>query len=483
MAQSIWVDFFAGWPSVMVRRGFLLLHIALMSLGLFACQQSESVAEEQPPIVPITSPAPADEVQKPSQRNFILITADTMRGDVASIDGGPAYTPTMAKMRERGWHFRRCYSTSMLTNPSHASIMTSLYSQDHGVYDNSSGIDASHTTLAEVFAAAGYETHAVIAFKHLDPHVSRLGQGFTSVSPAPDVEPDALKSVDRALNWLRARADSTKPFFMWLHIVDPHAPYESTAVDEDRKPLAPVHPMKTAKRTAPGFQRKHPWYKSVFDRYKTTELMQSRYTTEVELVDRGLEALLEGLKALNLEKNTGVVLTSDHGENLGERELFFHHGGLYDSTVHVPLLFHLPWEPGALESEALVQTVDIAPTLLKLSGLEIPEAMQGLELSTVANGSSAGRPHAFSEHLYGLLTAVRSPEHTLIVHNKTSTMFPNYRFKKGREEFLGDKSVPAPARRGLKKALADWRSGKLEVKSVKPESQDMESLRQLGYID
>ena len=109
---------------------------------------------------------------------------------------------------------------------------------------------------------------------------------------------------------------------MWLHIVDPHAPYESTALDEERKPLTKVYPMKTAKRTAPSFQRKHPWYKSVFERYKTTELMQSRYITEVELVDRGLELLLDGLKGLKLDETTGVVFTSDHGENLGERELF-----------------------------------------------------------------------------------------------------------------------------------------------------------------
>ena len=422
-------------------------------------------------------------VEQPTKRNFILITADTMRGDVASIDGGPAYTPTMTKMREKGWHFRRCYSTSMLTNPSHASIMTSLYSQDHGVYDNSSGIDASHTTLAEAFAEAGYDTHAVIAFKHLDPHVSRLGQGFSSVSPAPDIEPDALVSVERALSWLKARESTTKPFFMWLHIVDPHAPYESTALDEERTPLTKVYPMKTAKKTAPGFQRKHPWYKSVFERYQTTALMQSRYITEVELVDRGLEVLMDGLKSLKLDDSTGVVLTSDHGENLGEYELFFHHCGLYDSTVHVPLLFHLPWEPGALESESLVQTVDIAPTLLKLGGVQVPEAMRGLDLASVAGGASAGRTYAFSEHLYGLLTSVRNAEHTLIVHNKNSKMFPNYRFKKGREEFLGDKKVPAPARKALKKALGAWKSGKLEVSSVKPESQDMESLRQLGYID
>ena len=456
--------------------------LALLTLFFIACQSSDQGNDPVPLKQPVNPPVEALQAEAP-KRNFILITADTMRGDVASIDGGPAYTPTMAKMRERGWHFRRAYSTSMLTNPSHASIMTSLYSQDHGVYDNSSGIDASHTTLAEVFAEAGYETHAVIAFKHLDPHVSRLGQGFSSLSPAPDKEPDALASVERALGWLKARQDPSKPFFMWLHIVDPHAPYESTALDEQRQPLTKVYPMKTAKKAAPGFQRKHPWYQSVFKRYKTTELMQSRYVTEVELVDRGLEALLEGLQALKLNDSTGVVLTSDHGENLGEQELFFHHGGLYDSTVHVPLLFYLPWEPGALESEALVSTVDVAPTMLRLSGLEPPKAMRGIDLSSVARGVAPGRTHAFSEHLYGLLTAVRSSQHTLIVHNKNSKMFPNYRFKKGREEFLGEGKIPAMARKALKKALVDWKSGKLEVSSVKPESQDLESLRQLGYID
>ena len=109
--------------------------------------------------------------------------------------------------------------------------------------------------------------------------------------------------------------------------------------------------------------------------------------------------------------------------------------------------------------------------------------MRGFDLTPVASGESGGRSHAFSEHLYGLLTAVRSPEHTLIVHNKNSRMFPNYRFKKGREEFLGSKSVPAPERKALKKALNDWKSGKLDAKTVKPDFQDMESLRQLGYVD
>lgn len=448
----------------------------------FGCQTSETVPlPSQEDRTPIGSAANVSS-SKP-RRNFILITADTMRGDVASIDGGPAYTPTMVMMRERGWHFRRCISTSMLTNPSHASIMTSLYSQDHGVYDNSSGIAESHVTLAEVYAEAGYDTHAVIAFKHLDPHVSRLGQGFNTLSPAPDREPDALASVDRALEWLRARPATDKPFFMWLHIVDPHAPYEATAMDERREPLTPVKPMSRARRAAPGFQKNHPWYQSVFKRNKTTELTQARYVTEVELVDRGLELLLDGLKTLKLDATTGVVFTSDHGENLGEQDLFFHHGGLYDSTVHVPLLFYLPWAPGAQESEHLVQTIDIAPSLLRLSGLEVPETMRGMNLETLLRGEAPSRVHAYSEHLYGLLTSVRSPTHTLIVHNKNSKMFPSYRFKKGREEWLGAKNVSSATKVSLRKALLAWREGQLGAVSVKPESQDMESLRQLGYVD
>ncbi len=484
MGLSIFVVSYVGWPIAMhkrVRCRIQWLAVCVASMAI-ACQSSEP----EPPSRQEAGPEATKSDQVPAEKpkhNFILITADTMRGDVASIDGGPAYTPTMAKMREHGWHFRRCISTSMLTNPSHASIMTSLYSQDHGVYDNSSGIAESHVTLAEAYADAGYDTHAVIAFKHLDPHVSRLGQGFKSVSPAPSREPDALASVERALEWLRARPTRETPFFMWLHIVDPHAPYEATALDENREPLTAIKPMSKARRAAPGFQKSHPWYQSVFERNKTTELTQARYVTEVELVDRGLEMLLDGLKALKLDATTGIVFTSDHGENLGEQDLFFHHGGLYDSTVHVPLLFHLPWEPGAQEYESLVSTIDIAPSMLALSGLEVPDSMRGMELGSLLRGAKPTRAHAYSEHLYGLLTAVRSQTHTLIVHNKNSKMFPSYRFKKGREEWLGAKNVSASTKASLRKALSSWKRGQLGAASVKPESQDMESLRQLGYVD
>ena len=163
---------------------------ALIVPGLFWCL-SLGCQSDQPlprPAKPAATEVPNQPKAPVDPLNVILITADTMRGDVSSLDGGPVSMPNLHALAQNGWHFRNSYSNSMLTTPSHVSLMTSLYPRDHGIYDNQGGIDDDATTLAESLQNAGYFTAAVIGFPHLNPNVSNLGQGFEKIIPASGIK-------------------------------------------------------------------------------------------------------------------------------------------------------------------------------------------------------------------------------------------------------------------------------------------------------
>ena len=128
-----------------------------------------------------------------------------MRGDVAKLDGGPVNMPHLEALAAEGWHFEESYSNSMLTTPSHISLMTSLYPRDHGVYHNQGGVDGQAETLAKELTRAGYFSSAVIGFPHLNPNVSNLGHGFSKIVPATRVNRTASETVELGVEILSQR--------------------------------------------------------------------------------------------------------------------------------------------------------------------------------------------------------------------------------------------------------------------------------------
>lgn len=438
------------------------------------------------PTLPLLWAATTLLVAPATANNVLLITVDTLRGDVLAYAGGPAHTPFFDALAKDSWRFDACYAAAMLTNPAHASLMTSLYPRDHGVYDNDSGIADGVPTLASQFKSHGYATAAIINFPHLNPDVANLGQGFTTLQKGSLRERNAPTMTAAAL----ALIDTLpQPWFVWLHYTDPHAPYDpptDIAVTPDVLPFTAT-PIRRAERAAPGFQRQNPWFKKAFRTYADTRAVAARYLGEVENVDRALSALHQGLTDRGLGAHTIWSVTADHGENLGEHDLYFHHGGLYRSTVHVPLLIHIPAEAPRI-LPGLVQSIDVAPTLLDLARVPLWEPMRGHSLASYARGAGAPDAYAFSEHMLGQMAAVRGPEGTLIMHRRRSRQFPTYPIVPGTQEFFAANDVleehPTEAPATLVAALQAFL--KAPTAAYKPRAappSNREALRALGYIE
>lgn len=472
-------------PSARCRPFLLCTLVWLLAPG---CTPRDAVALDAiaPRLTPTAAPPPR---ATPAPWNIVLVTVDTLRGDVLGYAGGAARTPRLDALAKEAWTFRRCISASMLTNPAHVSLMTSLYPQDHGVYSNDMGVQDNVPTLAQHLRGRGYQTGAVIGFAHLNPDVSNLGQGFDRLVGAPAHERRAADTSRAGLALLDGLPAG--PFFAWLHYTDPHAPYEPPEAQPVR-PLA--QPQGTAMRhalaVAPRFQRDNPWFQGAFKAYAKTDDLVARYLAEVESVDAALGSLLDGLAARGHRDDTVVVITADHGENLGEHDLYFHHGGLYETTVHVPLLIRVPQAPPA-DLAALVQSVDIAPTLLELVQQPAWEPQRGQSLVPYARQAVPPRPYAFSEHMLGQLVAVRSAEGSLIVHRRSTVQFPSYPFRAGRQELYDRRQDPqeqhplplhSPLGARLRQALATFVGTPHVALTPRPgHNVDRDGLRSLGY--
>jgi arylsulfatase A-like enzyme/Flp pilus assembly protein TadD len=297
--------------------------------------------------------------RKPT-RNVLLITVDTTRADYLSCYGGTAtQTPNMDRLAREGALLRNCATSSVMTLPSHCSIMTGLFPFVHGVRRN--GVDhlpPAADTLAEAFHAAGAATAAATASYVLEEH-SGIAQGFDPYhgvqrprGPADDSESERKgdRVCDDALALLRARAK--EKFFLWVHFYDAHYPYESAAHPDPISPAA--------------------------------------YADEVEFMDRQIGRLLDGLRELGLEKDTLVVLVADHGEGLGDHQENQHGYFLYSTCARVPLLVRCPGlvAPGA-QVDALVRTVDLAPTILEIAGLPpFGKPVSGVSLVPLLTGAA-----------------------------------------------------------------------------------------------
>ncbi len=287
--------------------------------------------------------------------SVLLVTLDTTRADYLGCYGStPAQTPTLDRLAREGALFRRCSTSSMMTLPAHCSIMTGLYPFMHGVRRN--GMDhlpAAASTLAEVLKAGGFATAASIGSFVLDARFG-LAQGFDVYHgvPAPSgaeasSERKGDQVCDDALALLRQHA--RQRFFLWVHFYDPHYPYES-----------PRHPD-----------------------------IQSReaYADEITFMDGQIGRLLEELRKLGLERNTLVLLVGDHGEGLEDHQEYQHGFFAYETCQHVPLLMRCPGViPEGRQIDAVVRTVDVAPTILDLAGQPALREVSGVSLVPLLGG-------------------------------------------------------------------------------------------------
>jgi arylsulfatase A-like enzyme len=256
-------------------------------------------------------------IEKP---NIVLITLDTTRADHLPCYGySGVKTPHLDALAREGIVFEQCASSSPLTLPSHASMMTGLYPTYHNVRVNgNTAVSQEHLTLAELFAQQGYQCGAFIGAFVLDGRWG-LKQGFHHYDDYFDlkkykqidlgmVQRPANEIIDASLAWLEKQKG--KPFFAWIHLYDPHIPYE------------PPEPY--------------------FSEYNNGRF--GLYDGEIAFTDEQIGRVISWLNQNGLNRNTMIAIMGDHGEGLGDHNEMTHGYFIYDYAVHVPFLIVTPFE-------------------------------------------------------------------------------------------------------------------------------------------
>jgi len=282
--------------------------------------------------------------------SLLLVTLDTTRADhLGSYGYAHVDTPTLDGWAAQGVRFERCITPVPLTLPSHASLLTGLLPPSHGVHVNGdAALPSEAVTLAERLRDAGYATGAVIGAFVLDARFG-LAQGFEkydddlSQGAQPSrygyLQRDAKAVTDAALAFVRR---APRPFFLWVHYFDPHAPY-----------AAPSDKSHRGRSGTP-------------------------YDAEISYVDSQLARLAQYLEKSGAAAHTLVVATADHGEGLWEHGELSHGLFVYESTLRVPLIVRFPDRRAAgTHVPQPVSLVDVAPSLLAWLGLPAPDGLDG----------------------------------------------------------------------------------------------------------
>ena len=340
----------AGKPRRGVQlRGVFFSAFLFLGWGVFASRTT--VAKERP--------------------NLILITIDTLRADHLRCYGyRQIRTPNVDQLAVDGVRFAKAYSPVPITLPAHAAVFTGSYPMRNGMRDFSGNrLPSGQPTLASLVQSHGYATAGIVGSAVLD---SRFGldrgfdfyDGHFDFSRLDETNLDAMERpgnvvADKALAWLSQ--NYRKPFFLWIHLYDPHYPY---------RPPAPYSEL-----------------------YKTQP-----YDGEIAFADTQVGRVLAFLKQKNLYDNTFIIVAGDHGEGLGEHGEKTHGFFIYNPTLHVPLILKLP-AGEAVRNKVVSHTVsliDLLPTVLQVVGLPVPGAVQGKSLLPLM----LGQPSASSEGLY-----------------------------------------------------------------------------------
>jgi choline-sulfatase len=408
--------------------------------------------------IPGGAPARRRLAQPAGRPNVLLVTIDTVRADHVGCYGATSVkTPSIDALARDGIVFERALSQVPLTWPSHVAILTGTYPFHNGVQDfTGQPLAADFRTVAQAFSDHGYASAAVVSSFVLDRSWG-VARGFAHYDDAfagnaflrndiALVERKAAESVDRSLAWLQHRPP--KPFFFWLHLYDPHSPYE------------PPEPFRS-------------------------EYRDHLYDGEIAYADSQLGRLIVWLKQNHLYDRTAIVLVSDHGESLGEHGEKEHGFFVYNSTIHVPLVIK-PAAVGArgLRMSDVVEITAVAPTLLKLAGIADRISAQ---FDTASLLPKPRLDAAYSETMYPFSSFGWSPLHSLeggdyhYIEAPRPELYDVRNDPRETHNLVAEQPAIAAT---LKQQLRDRGSLRASAGRASPAADDatVEKLRALGYL-
>ena len=437
-----------------------------------------------------------------SRPNVILISVDTLRADHLGCYGYPKPTsPFIDSLAGRGVVFESAQATASWTLPSHMSIMTSLYPHSHGVESDRSTLPDSVTTLAEVLQRAGYSTTAFVSWIFVSKKFGfdRGFDRFEELLPRPDqINPTTRHAIkanrfrERVGDWI-STAPAQQPFFLFLHLFDPHMNYEppigiARIFDPDIREMADTRSGRypILKPYIAGLNKEP-------RRIDPRELNRAvaLYDGEIRFLDNQLRKLFDRLDERGLLDNTLVVFTSDHGEEFDEHgSMEGHQWTLYDEVLHVPLVMKFPGDAHAgSQPKSLVQSIDIAPTILAFLGMPAPDEFSGRSLLPLLAGDRGAfeERHAFSQiKRFNKKWALRSEQWKLIYtagNKKRPAEYELYDLHRDPDEqqnIYASSDAAAP----LTEALERWKETRnLNEAPLAPtlSREEQDRLRALGY--
>lgn len=339
----------------------------------------------------------------PNPLNVILVSIDTLRADHLGCYGYPRETsPRIDAFSREAILFEEAIATASSTLPSHASMFTGLVPPHHGAsFARSAALSPSILTLTEILRGGGYATASWNGGAQLSD-VWGLDQGFDLYSsfggatraggPEIDLTDDRLdRTVHAALDWIDRRRGE-RPFFLFLHSYEVHAPYTPSLAlrgrfgrfDTRLTDRISIYELRQAKEG-----------KASFGPEDLKHIVAS-YDAEIVSADLAFGLLLDGLRHRSLLDETVVVLTSDHGEEFGEHGVVgWHSHTLFDELLRVPLLIRLPeGRLGGSRVASQVSGIDVSPTILDALGRPSPAVFQGRSLMGLAEGDGSGSARA-----------------------------------------------------------------------------------------
>jgi arylsulfatase len=372
-----------------MRRGPVSVCLAVLA---FSCRGASSPPSPRP-----TAVAP----RSGNGLSVLLITIDTLRADHLGLYGYHRPTsPHIDALGQRGTVFDRAFTFWPKTRGSFVMMMTGRRPSQNGYSKTHQVLLDFNPTLAGVLEKAGYRTAAVIDNPNLAAQHG-YARGFetyreTWEEKALDTETARAHAItEDGIAYLRA-ARPDQPFFLWLHYVNPHAPY-TPPPPFDRKFLDEAA---SGPRLAPvsGFHGgvKKEWAVPG----KTLGYYVSQYDGEIASVDDEVGRVLDALGSTPVAAKTAVVLTSDHGESLGEHDYYFDHGeDLFDPCLAIPLIVTVPGATGGRRTSEFASTLDLVPTILDAVKVSYPPDLAGTSvLGAVTGAIGPGRERLFAQN-------------------------------------------------------------------------------------
>lgn len=340
---------------------------------------------------------------RPARPNILLLTVDTLRADRMSAWGNPRPTsPILDRMAAEGVRFAAARVHRPKTTASFTSIFTGAYCGDHEVREIGATASCNLDFLAEELRALGYQTHAIVANAALAREF-RYDQGFDTyietwkVPPKTEgLDPTGATAVTDLAVGLVERLDDDRPYFLWVHYVDPHEPYSPAGPfrdlyqgDAHAGPPVEVPISKHEHRQSYGSIAR----KQLVDGRTDLPFYVARYDAETRYSDQEIDRLLAALRARGDYDRMLTVMTSDHGESLGEHDYWFDHGMFaFQTCLHVPLIVRYPDVLAPRVDHDPVALIDLAATILDFAGRRLRDGAwrRGRSLVPRLRGEASG---------------------------------------------------------------------------------------------